>query len=226
MGGWCETCTQAGVRLRHVLTLPMFLSASRAPLGAAFAWVVNDEALALSVLAVAGVTDVLDGYIARKTGTASPTGALVDGVADKIFGAAVLCALVVGDKLSVPLALALAARELLELPLAIRILATRGTVLAKVEGGANRLGKTATLLEFASVAAAIVELPGRAALIVATAVLGVVAALSYWRRELGAKRSPSALGLPADDAFVDRSLGSSTPGRHALGGRLRVGTGV
>jgi len=41
--------------------------------------------LALSLFIVAGITDQLDGYIARKTGTSSSLGGLLDLIADKLL---------------------------------------------------------------------------------------------------------------------------------------------
>ena len=41
--------------------------------------------LALILFVLAGITDHLDGYIARKTGTVSPLGALLDLLADKLL---------------------------------------------------------------------------------------------------------------------------------------------
>ncbi len=40
---------------------------------------------ALALFVLAGITDNLDGYIARKTGTESPLGALLDLIADKLL---------------------------------------------------------------------------------------------------------------------------------------------
>ena len=40
---------------------------------------------ALALFVLAGITDHLDGYVARKTGTESPLGALLDLVADKLL---------------------------------------------------------------------------------------------------------------------------------------------
>ena len=39
----------------------------------------------LAVYTIAGLTDVLDGWLARKTGTASPFGARLDSIADLLF---------------------------------------------------------------------------------------------------------------------------------------------
>jgi len=41
--------------------------------------------IALSLFVFAGVTDHLDGFIARKTGTSSPLGGLLDLIADKLL---------------------------------------------------------------------------------------------------------------------------------------------
>ena len=46
------------------------------------------------LFAVAGITDTLDGYIARRTGTVSPLGAFLDPVADKLIVATALVLLV------------------------------------------------------------------------------------------------------------------------------------
>ena len=40
--------------------------------------------IALILFVIAGITDHLDGYIARKTGTTSELGALLDLIADKL----------------------------------------------------------------------------------------------------------------------------------------------
>ena len=41
--------------------------------------------IALLLFVIAGITDHLDGYVARKTGTVSETGGLLDLIADKLF---------------------------------------------------------------------------------------------------------------------------------------------
>ncbi len=46
---------------------------------------------ALGIFVVAGLTDQLDGYIARKTGTETSTGALLDLIADKLL----ICILII-----------------------------------------------------------------------------------------------------------------------------------
>ena len=47
--------------------------------------------IALALFVIAGITDHLDGYIARKTGSTSSLGALLDLVADKLLIVITLC---------------------------------------------------------------------------------------------------------------------------------------
>ncbi|MYG18946.1 MAG: CDP-alcohol phosphatidyltransferase family protein [Gemmatimonadales bacterium] len=66
------------------LTLSNLLSLSRIPLGLAFI-VVSDPGMMAVLVATAGATDVLDGFIARVSGTRSQVGLLLDPLCDKLF---------------------------------------------------------------------------------------------------------------------------------------------
>ena len=71
--------------------------------------------LALILFVLAGITDNLDGYIARKTGTESSTGALLDLVADKllvVLTTSYLISLVTNAYLLIP-AMLIISRELI-----------------------------------------------------------------------------------------------------------------
>lgn len=70
--------------------------------------------VAALIFAVAGITDWLDGYLARKLGQSTPLGAFLDPVADKLI---VVCALVVlveqhGDVLFTIPAMVIIGREI------------------------------------------------------------------------------------------------------------------
>ena len=65
------------------------------PVGFAFT-----NVLCALIFAAAGVTDILDGYLARKYGQESKIGALLDPVADKMLSAA--CLLLLADSQSLP----------------------------------------------------------------------------------------------------------------------------
>ncbi len=168
--------------------IPNLLSSLRIPLAVAFPFAAGNTCLALGIVGLAGVTDVADGWAARKLGQVTPVGALVDGVADKIFAGSVLGTLVATEMLSPAAALLLATRELAELPLAVRVLTSKRARLAEIDRKANRLGKIATVLELTTVLAVIAHLSGRTVLLAATALCGALAGISYWRREIVAVR--------------------------------------
>ena len=176
-------------RVKDLILVPNLLSGARVPLAVAFPLASGNAPLALGILGFAGLTDVLDGWAARKLGQATPVGALVDGVSDKVFAASVLGTLVATGMLSPVAALLLATRELGELPLAVRVLMSKRARLTEIDRKANRLGKVATVLEFATVLAVIASVPGKNVLLAATAVCGAAAAAGYWVREIRAMRN-------------------------------------
>jgi phosphatidylglycerophosphate synthase len=176
------------VPARDLFMLPNVLSAARVPLGVLFVFVAHRPPLAIAVLAVAALTDVLDGWSARRTHHATALGAIVDGIADKIFAGCVLGSLLVLGLLSPAGALLLATRELCELPLAVRILARRASRQSKVDRAANTVGKAATALEFAAVVAVLTRSSYDHVLIGVAGGFGAVAGASYWVREIRASR--------------------------------------
>ncbi len=78
-----------------VLTVPNVLSALRLVGVPVFLWAILQErdALALVLLALSGITDWLDGKIARRYGLVSRLGQLLDPVADRLYIAATLLGL-------------------------------------------------------------------------------------------------------------------------------------
>jgi len=94
---------------------------------------------AVLVYAVAAWTDFFDGYIARRTGSVTELGRLLDPLADRIFITALAVALVVVDVLSGWLAAAIVGRDVLVL--ALYPVVHKGT-LRRLR--VNFVGKTAT----------------------------------------------------------------------------------
>lgn len=170
-------------RFKDLLLLPSLLSAARFPLALLFARARSRKAQ-LAILGAAAVTDVLDGFLARKLDQATATGALVDGTADKVFGVTVVATLMQRKSLSPAAAFLLATRELFELPLALRVVASKSARDADVDRSANRAGKLATAVELCAVLASIVVPRIAPALMVVAGATGVVAGVSYWKREL------------------------------------------
>ena len=170
---------------QDLLLPPSLVSLLRVPLAVLFFSYADDDGLALGILALAGLSDIIDGWLARRNQQATPTGAVVDGVVDKVFAGTVVVTLVLKHDLSLSGALALATRELLELPLVLwwSVRPERREARAAAPM-ANWLGKLATVVQFAAVASVMVQ-PGWAMLLlVLTAVFGALAALKYWQREL------------------------------------------
>src|SRR5437899_1144319 len=67
-----------------VRALPNILSSSRVVLAVAFVLVDSADAR-LALVGLAGVTDFLDGWIARRAHVQSRWGALIDPIADRVF---------------------------------------------------------------------------------------------------------------------------------------------
>jgi CDP-diacylglycerol--glycerol-3-phosphate 3-phosphatidyltransferase/cardiolipin synthase len=167
--------------------LPNLLSLSRLPLAAAFPLAVSRPPIALVVLVAAGTTDVLDGWLARRIGASTTTGALLDPIADKIFVASVATTLLAHGLLPWWGLAPLLAREVIELPLAIVVLKShRPRAPRLAQARSNALGKIATLVQFLTVSSALV-LPGALRpMLVAAGVAGLSAGVGYGVRELRA----------------------------------------
>ena len=77
--------------------IPNILSISRFPLSIALLFLANRPAWFVAVYIVTGLTDVLDGWLARRYSWQSERGAKIDGFADMVFMLALL-AVVLGVK--------------------------------------------------------------------------------------------------------------------------------
>lgn len=172
-------------RASDLRLLPNLVSLVRVPLALVFPFTLEWPAVSLGVIALAGASDVLDGHLARVRGEVTATGAVVDPVTDKLFVITVVLSLVIAGRIPVWGLPLLAARDLGELPLVAFWALSRRHRRARIEHPiANLPGKLATALQFGCVAAALLAPKLLAVLLVATGLVGVIAALSYWRREL------------------------------------------
>jgi cardiolipin synthase (CMP-forming) len=177
----------ATLSTRDLVRLPNLVSLTRLPLAAAFPFCVDWPPVALALLVVAGGTDVLDGWLARRRGETTAMGALIDPLADKIFVAVVVVTLVVDQLIPVWGVVLLLTREIGQVALfawttAISHRKLRG--LPRNRPMASLPGKLTTALQFASVGTALVFGAWVAPLFALTAVVGMAAAVGYWSREL------------------------------------------
>jgi cardiolipin synthase len=171
----------AAFRLRDLLSTPSMVSLSRLPLALLFATSLERPRIACALLAAAGLSDILDGWLARRTGRVTATGALLDPIVDKLFVVTATLALLRAGHLAAADVLRLAAREFGELPVLARALRSRGSDSRGLQvPRSNHLGKAATMLQFASLVAAVLRSTWLDSLLWATAVGGMMAALGYW----------------------------------------------
>jgi cardiolipin synthase len=129
-------------RSNRVLTLPNLLSAIRLAGVPLFLWLVlgpEEDGWALVLLMVSGITDFLDGWLARRLNQTSVLGQILDPVADRLYILAVVIGLALRDVIPWWAALSLPLRDLLLWGL-VPLLRTRGYSALPV----HFLGKAAT----------------------------------------------------------------------------------
>ena len=197
------------IRLRDALLPPGLLSLARFPLALAFPFAWSRPALAATVVVAAAVTDVLDGFVARKLHQETETGALLDPLMDKTFVAGVAATLIAARVVTPVEAALLATREIVELPLVAYVMAYR----VPGDRRANTAGKLTTVLQFLAVGAVLVHVPAplRATAIAATAIAGAVAGITYWARALHDARHRDATPRRA----AGRARRSRAPSKRA-----------
>jgi cardiolipin synthase len=125
-----------------VWTVPNLLSMARLLGVPLFLWLVLGpqwDGWALLLLAVSGVTDFLDGYLARRLGQFTQLGQILDPVADRLYILAVVIGLAMRDIIPWWVAVVLPLRDLLLWGL-VPFLRTRGYSALPV----HFLGKAAT----------------------------------------------------------------------------------
>jgi cardiolipin synthase (CMP-forming) len=171
-----------------VLSAADYLSLVRIPLGVAFLFVAARTELAFAVLAVAGVSDVLDGWVARRQGPpADPRhhrGDWLDPLCDKLFVAAVAAGLHLTRLVPLWLLLLLVAREILQ-TIAVTIMRLVPALHARsrdYDFKAHPLGKATTVVQFATGAALLLRPALGPPLAVLTAVLGIASVTIYVSR--------------------------------------------
>jgi phosphatidylglycerophosphate synthase len=175
--------------------LPNAVSLSRVVLAAGFvASTGATERLAL--VGVASLTDMLDGWLARRLGVTSRWGALIDPIADRIFVVAAVGTFVANGALSPLQAIALLLRDVMTV---IGFCVAKSvTWLRAVTFRARPLGKLVTVLQLATLLALTVVPRAVPALVAAVGAAAVAATVDYtlllWRERA---RDAAAAGPPA-----------------------------
>jgi cardiolipin synthase (CMP-forming) len=117
----------ASGRMSAILTAPNVITFTRLLLMPVCAWLLVDGrwAAGLWLTAVVGSTDWVDGWLARRTGSVSRLGQLMDPLADRLLIASVTIALVIRGVVPLPAVLLLVGRDLVLL-IGFPLLARRG----------------------------------------------------------------------------------------------------
>lgn len=175
----------------ELLLPPNLVTALRLPLAALFPLVSGSRGPTLAVLAAAGLTDVIDGWLARRNGQVTATGAVLDPIADKVFALSVVGTLIAERRIPAWGIPALLAREILEAPLLAWVLFREGGPREQdvTDARSSAPGKIATFAQFAAVMAAIEAPAALPPALVCAAVTGTFAGVAYWVRELGRARA-------------------------------------
>ncbi|MFN2566074.1 MAG: CDP-alcohol phosphatidyltransferase family protein [Gemmatimonadaceae bacterium] len=167
--------------------LPNVLSLSRILLAAGFV-AADGVVLRAGLIGAAGLSDVLDGWLARRLNAATRWGALIDPFADRVFVLAATVTLAASGAITASAALVLLARDIATavgflVALAIPRLRPR-------EFKARWLGKLVTVLQFAALLCAVVAPELFAPLLVLVGVGAAWSIVDYtvtsWRARAGA----------------------------------------
>ncbi len=135
------------------LTVPNGLSLLRILIVPFFAWFFMKDQLAVAValLVLSGLTDMVDGFLARKLNQVTELGKMLDPFADKLTQGVVALCLAIKFPVIGPVLLVFILKELLMLCCAVFLLKKRKRPCA-----AKWYGKVATVLFYISVAAIVV----------------------------------------------------------------------
>ena len=170
----------------------------------------NGDYFAAAVFAFASFTDALDGWIARRDGTVTTFGKLMDPLADKLLVTAALVSLVSLDRLAAWVAMVIIAREFAVTGLRT-IAAEQGQVVH-----ASVWGKLKTTTQIAAVLGLIL-VPGSPVwvdlLVYAAVVVTVMSGADYFwrlRRLLKSEAATSGATLPPETTTPRTSPGSGT----------------
>ncbi len=164
------------------LNLPDLLSLVRVPLGVAFVPLAGRPIAALAVLALAAVSDMLDGWLARRQPQRISWGEWLDPVCDKFFIIAVMVGLYLSQHPSLKTLLPILTREaaILVLFLIYRLVPSLRGI--RYDYRANALGKATTAAQFLVAAALLLAHPAAKYLAALCALLGLLCAGVYaWR---------------------------------------------
>jgi len=129
---------------------------------------------AVALFIIAGATDILDGYIARKYNLITPWGKVADPLADKLMQLTALLMLTINDKMPPVVLIVVLAKEI--------FMVAGGILLYKKENfvvSANWYGKAATVIFYLAIIMVISNLPYANAVVLFAVIFTLFAFFMY-----------------------------------------------
>jgi cardiolipin synthase len=154
----------------RILLVPVFLI---------FFWTSNPYHIyfGLGVLAVSGITDILDGYLARKYNLITPLGKILDPLADKLMVITSMVSLFLIGKMPYWLVVLIISKELCMFVGSFFLVVKRN-----VDISANIYGKTATFAIYMALFTGGLDIIGNKIIAGIAGVLSIIALLNYITR--------------------------------------------
>lgn len=137
--------------------------------------------IVIFIVLLAGITDFLDGYIARSQGTTSYFGAVLDFTADKLFVLSMLMVLSLAGVVPFWITLIILYREVMVMGL--RIFAS----FHRMEIPSSIFGKIKTWITFMAILAVLIELPYSYYLFLFVLALTIFSFLDYLKNFIAAR---------------------------------------
>lgn len=165
---------QSTLERGKILSLPNIISLSRVALAGAFI-AVEERWARVALIAIASLTDFLDGWIARRFRSASRSGALIDPIADRFFALTAISTFLFAGLLTTGQYFILLSRDLATAVgfLVARVISWLRPVVFK----ARWSGKLVTVGQLAALAAVLLYPPAVEPLVI---LVGVVSAYSIF----------------------------------------------
>ena len=140
---------------------------------------------ALGVFLLAGLTDILDGYLARKYQLVTKLGVILDPLADKLMVLSVILSLVLAGFIKWWLAAFVFLRDL--------GMIVGGAILAgtgREPIPADRWGKTTTVFFYVAIVLVMFNVPYSGHVLAGVIILALLTSLNYWQKTHWCHRGP------------------------------------
>ena len=143
----------------------------------------NGDRIAIVLFAAAGVTDILDGFIARRCNLITRLGTVLDPLADKLMLLTVLISVTMKNQISFWIIIVVAIKETLLILGAITLFNDHDIVVP-----ANRFGKLSTIAFYIAIIAVAFDIPYSRVMLDGFVIITILALVVYANCYISIKR--------------------------------------